>query len=328
MKKIYAVLSLMLLVSCSEDDKAIDFVNENIERGAVLRTIAIENSTFDVNTIASTFLLTLEEQDIEEGGLLESVTVAVRFIDNTPENGLLTTENASLDTVLAEEWNFAGILPRNTLSYSYEELLNATGLSISDVLGKDQFVLDLSLNLKDGRTFNESNASSIILGFDTFFSSPFTYTITLVNPVPNDLFTGLYTPESILEGPIGATFVDELRRTLGEEDLIEITAGTDLNVREFRAFHRLHHIGLEQPRRWTFTVTDNTVIMGKHQLSSPEGFCIVNAAPILLGPDQENGPANTDDDSVFELWFVEGYLGFDGECGFTTAPSRYRFSKQ
>ena len=29
----------------------------------------------------------------------------------------------------------------------------------------------------------------------------------------------------------------------------------------------------------------------------------------------------------FELWFVEGYLGFDGNCGFGTAPSRIRLSK-
>ncbi len=327
MRHFYLFICLILLFSC-DDDTTITQVTEEVGRGAVLRTIDTQNTALNINDLASTFSLTLEEMDIEEGGLLDFIGVNVRFLDNTPENGLSSTNSVLLESVPRSEFDFSGILPRNTFDYSLEEMLQATGISINDVQVKDQFILDLDLNLTDGRIFNEDNASSIILAFDTFFSSPFSYTVTLVDPIPADAFTGFYTIESILDGPNGPTFVDENRIPLGEGDVIEILASDDTNVREFFVRHNLFHITIELERRWTFTVAGNTTVFGKHQLSSPEGYCSFNAAPILLGPGAENGEANIIDDSVFELWFVEGYLGFDGNCGFETAASRYRFSKQ
>lgn len=192
----------------------------------------------------------------------------------------------------------------------------------------DQFSVHLNLKLTDGRVFNASNASSIILAFNTFFSSPFCYTINIIEPIPEDLFTGMYLMESILDGPNGQTFVDVNGQPFSNGSLVEVVKGHSTNTREFMAWHNLHHVSIEAPRRWEFTVVDHQIVMGKNQLSSPEGYCIFNAAPTLLGPDTVNGPANPTDDTVFELWFVEGYLGFDGECGYVTAPSRYRFSKQ
>lgn len=330
MNKIYFAISLLIIsaISCTKDNNAITIVTEEIERGAVLRTLDVTNSTFNINDLSSTFSVTLQEQDIEEGAIFDFVDVTVRFLDNTPENGVHTTNAITLESVPSADFDFSGELPVITASFSFEELLTATGIAQTDVAVKDQFILDLSLHLTDGRIFNESNASSIILAFDTFFSSPFTYTITVVEPIQADAFTGLYAIESILDGPNGPTFVDENRIPLQEGDLIEIVAREDVNVRSFKAHHNLFHVGLEAPRDWVFTIAGNTSVMTKHQLSSPEGYCIFNAAPILLGPGQENGPANAIDDSVFELWFVEGYLGFDGSCDFETAPSRYRFAKQ
>lgn len=329
MKKfIFKIVLFLTAFSCSDSDNLIEGVIENVERGAVLRTIELENTTFDVNTLNNVFSVTLEEQDIEEGILMESVDVTVRFQDNTAETQDVSTSLILLETIPAVEWDFSGLLPRTTLSYSLEELLAATELTQDQVASKDQFILDLSINLRDGRSFDANNASSSIIAFDNFFSSPFSYTITLVEPIADNLFTGMYTIESILDGPNGETFVDEFRLPLPEGTLFEITRGRSLNIREFRAFHNLHHAGLEVPRRWEFVVTDDITIMGKNQLSSPEGRCELNGGPTLLGPDDIDGPANSIDDSVFELWFVEGYLGFDGGCGYNTAPSRYRFSKQ
>lgn len=323
------LLFLLILFACEDGDKAIETITEEVERGAVLRTISIENTTLDINRLDQSFSVLLEEQDLEEGDLLENVSVFVRFEDNTLANGDSSTQTFLLENLESDAWDRSGILPRNTLTYNLQELLNTTGLTINDISVKDQFILNLSLQLNDSREFDETNASSIILAFDTFFSSPFTYTITLVEPIAEDQFTGIYTIESILDGPNGPTFVDEFLQPLENGSLIEITASANSdNVREFRAYHNLHHVGLEQPRRWQFTVADDVIFMGKHQLSSPEGWCIRNAAPLLLGPDEENGIASTQDDTVFELWFVEGYLGFDGSCNFGTEPSRYRFSKQ
>ncbi len=319
------------LLSCSEEEKAIETVTEEVERGAVVRTLTINNTDFDILDLQSTFHIDIEEMDIEDGGLLEEVEVSVQFKDNTPSNGTNSVSNTLLETIPASEWVSGPApeeLPRTSLIYTYEELLAITGLTAGEVAVKDQFLVNLNLKLTDGRVFNASNASSIIIAFNTFFSSPFCYTINMVAPIPEDLFTGMYVMESILDGPNGQTFVDINGQPFPNGTVVEITKGHSSNTREFLARHNLHHVSIELPRRWEFTVVDDQIVMGKNQLSSPEGWCTRNSAPTLLGPDTVNGAGNLNDDSVFELWFVEGYLGFDGNCNYGTAPSRYRFSKQ
>ncbi|WP_299681471.1 hypothetical protein [uncultured Dokdonia sp.] len=327
--KYFSLLILGALFSCNSDEKSIEVVLEEVERGAVVRTLAVNNLDFDINNLQSTFSIDVEEMDVEEGGLLNEVEVLVQFKDNTPSNGNNSVAATLIETIPASEWvTGSNNLPTTSLLYTFEELLAITGLTAADVAVKDQFLISLNLNLIDGRVFNASNASSIIIAFDTFFSSPFCYTINIVSPIAEDLFTGNYLMESIVDGPNGQTFVDELRQPFPDGTIIEVVKGHSSNTREFRAFHNLHHVGLEQPRRWEFTVVSDIIVMGKNQLSSPEGYCRFNAAPTLLGPDTVPGLADPNDDTVFELWFVEGYLGFDGECGYQTAPSRYRFSKQ
>ena len=140
-------------------------------------------------------------------------------------------------------------------------------------------------------------------------------------PIPETAFTGVYRIESIEDGPNGPTYVDA--------EFVEVTKGRSTSTRQFYAHHNLYHRGLEAPRRWEFNVVGDITVYGKNQLSSPEGWCNPSStAPLLLGPGDMNGTLDPLDDSVFELAFVEGYLGFDGNCDFGTAPSRYRFSKQ
>lgn len=330
MKYNYVFLLLVgVLCSCSTDEKAIEVVTEEVERGAVIRTTAINNVDFDINDLQSTFHIEVEEMDIEDGGLLEEVEVSISFKDNTPSNGTNSVSATLFETIPASEWvTGANGLPITSLVYTYQELITITGLTASQVAVKDQFLVHLNLKLTDNRVFNASNASSIILAFNTFFSSPFCYTINVIEPIAEDLFVGTYRMESIVDGPNGQTFVDINGQPFSNGSLVEVVKGHSTNTREFMARHNLHHVSIEAPRPWEFTVVDNQIVMGKNQLSSPEGYCIFNAAPTLLGPDSTNGAANPIDDTVFELWFVEGYLGFDGECGYVTAPSRYRFSKQ
>ncbi|MEP0263466.1 hypothetical protein [Dokdonia sp.] len=329
--KYFLYLFFVGLFSCSNDEKAIEVVTEEVERGAVIRTVAIHNADFDISNTQSTFSIEVEEMDIEDGGLLETLDVLVQFRDNTPTNGNNSTSNTLVQTIPADEWVTGPTLeglPRTSLEYTFEELLTITGLTAAEISVKDQFLISLDLKLTDGRVFNATNASSIILAFNTFFSSPFCYTINIIEPIPEDLFTGMYLMESILDSPFGQTFVDINGQPFPNGSIVEVIKGHSENTREFRARHALHHVSIELPRRWEFTVVDDQIVMGKNQLSSPEGYCIQNSAPALLGPDTVNGMANSNDDTVFELWFVEGYLGFDGNCGFGTAPSRYRFSKQ
>ena len=72
---ILLVLAGSLIVSCSEDDKLTTIIQDDVERGAVLRTISNSPNSFTFDDPDSEWTITLEEQDIEDGALLSSVDV-------------------------------------------------------------------------------------------------------------------------------------------------------------------------------------------------------------------------------------------------------------
>jgi len=125
--------------------------------------------------------------------------------------------------------------------------------------------------LTDGRSFTTGQSSSKILAADDFWSSPFCYTINIIEPIEEDLFTGIYQLESILDGPLGATFGDE-------PQLVEVYKGHSTNVREMRLRHRLS-IEQELPRIFRFTIACDEAVFSKDLLSSKIGFCGID--PLL-----------------------------------------------
>ena len=87
MRKYLIICFALVMFCCSDDEKAIDVVFEGIERGAILRNINRNSKDFIHNDFESNFSITIEEQDLEEGDLLDFVRLFVAFEDNTPENG-------------------------------------------------------------------------------------------------------------------------------------------------------------------------------------------------------------------------------------------------
>lgn len=318
---IITIIALWCFVSCEYDGKATEIVENGRVIGAYIRTTDVQNVVFPVNDTQSVFDVGLEIKDELNGRLFETIEVFLQFKDNTPENGQSTTIEELYKTLVPSSFKIGPFdLPQTRLSFSYQDALDFFDLPHNSVHCKDQFLVRLQINLPNGLSFTIGDSSSTIIAFDDFWSSPFGYTINIVEPVDDALFTGTYTLESILDGPLGPTF------EFAGQDKVTIYKGHSTNVREMKLFHRLGdaHLG---NRTYRFTIACDEIIMGKNLLSSKVGFC--NQLPaILLGPGDENAPVNDQDDSVFELWFVEGYLGFDGNCGFGTAPSRYRFSKQ
>ena len=83
LNKILVLLFVFLLIqSCETDLKTIDEVYNNIERGAVLRTVEIINPTFDFNNTSSEWIITIEAQDIEDGKLLSEIRVYSAFVND------------------------------------------------------------------------------------------------------------------------------------------------------------------------------------------------------------------------------------------------------
>lgn len=320
-KRILLLLTLCTVVACNTDEKAIETVMEELEYGAVIRTIEFNNSEFVVDDLSSVFSVVIEEQDEEDGALLETVEIYVRFQDNTPGGDNFSTQETRLGSLIPEDFTLGpNGFPRMTLELGYQELLTTTGVAHSVVECKDQFLVRLEVRLTNGLVLTVGNASSIILAFDTFFSSPYCYTINVVEPIDPDSFTGTYFYSSVEDGPLGPTF--------GPPQVVQISRGHSNTVRTIPMKHILSHPSNELPRDYEFSIVCDEAVFQKNQLSSVIGECGFSGGPILLGPGPENAPINPDDDSGFELWFVEGYLGFDGGCGFGTAPSRIRFTKQ
>jgi len=307
--------TLVFIISCSNDDKVALTNADDREIGAYVRTTETVNSDFSIHDSAAIFRVELEVHDEQNGALLDAIDVYLTY----KKTGASPSDEVLLKTLPSDVFVIGQFgKPVSSLTVSFEEALNAFNLTMADMSCKDQFEVRINQKLTDGRSFTTGQSSSKILAADDFWSSPFCYTINVIDPIPEDQFTGMYQLESVLDGPLGATF--------GETQLVEIYKGHSTNVREMRLRHRLS-IEQEQPRIFRFTIVCDEAVFSKDLLSSKIGFCGIDPA-ILLGPDTENATIDPNDDTVFELWFVEGYLGFDGNCGLGTAPSRIKLSKQ
>jgi hypothetical protein len=183
MKKIIYLLSFVtVFLSCTESDKTIDFVYDNIQKGAVIRTISSSGEYNFYDPANSIFSATIEEHDAENGGLMQNIEVYVSL------NG---GSEALLRTLQPGEFTTGPTgLPRTDLSVSLAESANALGLSSSDYTGGDAINIRLQLNLTDGRSFSSGDVTGSMTG--SYFASPFAYNM-VIKCIPLSAVPGIYT---------------------------------------------------------------------------------------------------------------------------------------
>ena len=123
MKNLYKYFFIGILAltlgSCDDDEENITVVvQDTVETGAVLRTIAITSNEFPLE-VPSNFIIEIEEQDEFEGDLLQSVDIFATFSDNSEGDGDTTGANFnefSLGTIDASEFTDGPFgLPRNII---------------------------------------------------------------------------------------------------------------------------------------------------------------------------------------------------------------------
>lgn len=191
------VVLATLFAGCSSDDKLVDNVEAEVQRGAILRTISNNPNVFLFNDPESPWTAILEYQDVEDGALLQSVDVSVGLVDMTADNGTTSVPAAALTSLPASAFSLGEFgLPRTTLSVTYNEALTALGLSLDPavVAPGDQIRLDFTLNLTDGRTITATDLSGTVSG-GSFFSSPLTYRANIVCPPRSSDEPGTWTIE-------------------------------------------------------------------------------------------------------------------------------------
>ncbi|GMN07587.1 hypothetical protein MTsPCn5_29760 [Croceitalea sp. MTPC5] len=202
------LLTAMLFTGCDDGDQIVDQITENVQRGAVLRTVDLVSNELPIGEADGNFSVDLEVQDIENGTLVQDVEVYIGFRDNTDEFGPGTdVDEALVETISSSTFTIGEFgLPRFSYTVTLPELLSIVGRNESDITGGDQFTVRFELVLVDGRRFSFADNSGTLTG--SFFSSPFLYTPTVVCPIPEGAFTGTYTSVQNTPGIFGATVRD------------------------------------------------------------------------------------------------------------------------
>lgn len=305
MKNIVTLLSIILftLLSCSSDDKPID-IFLNAPKGALLINTEIGSDNFIMNDLQSEFSVEVRANDQKQGEFFDFVRVYIDFKSNTT-NGLNNRDEVILRDIPRSEFYLGEFgRPRTLLNYSFQEVLDAFGLTIDDVAPGDQFFLRPDMHLKDGRTIGYVNRSPSIIA-DFCENSPFYYQINIVDPIQNALFTGTYIYEIIASSNI---------------DLVPESGVTTIINGEFPNQRRSNFLD--------FTVAGNFILPDIYQERG--GLCRFGAEIIFWGPQNDSfGTLNLQDDSVFEADFVIGYDGWvGGDLSSDPITVKYRFSKQ
>ena len=197
MKNIFKILICSLLMvsfSCQDSENTIDTVLD-YETGAILRTISVDSQLLNASDPNSLFSVTIEEQDEQDGGLLQEVRVLVELRDLTTEFTTPATGEVLVQTIPASEFSPGPVgLPRTQVNMAFGDAAAALGLPLDPETGYnpgDIFVVKLELVLTDGRVFGASSAAGIITG--GFFSSPFQYNALLTcSPMSGDYTINMF----------------------------------------------------------------------------------------------------------------------------------------
>ncbi len=193
MKKFKIIITLLMsfaILSCSQDEQAIDEVFDNLTFGAVLRTTNQNTTSLNLLDPSSVFSATLEEIDNEDGDLLQEVNVFVSLTDVSTDNGFTPPSEGLIRNIPRSEFGVSRFgFPEVDFSFTFAQALTTMGLVQDDVFGGDFIVFRLELVLTDGRTFTSNQASGTVS--QSFLASPFQYPLILICEVETP-FSGDY----------------------------------------------------------------------------------------------------------------------------------------
>ena len=180
MKKLKSLISFVIVFyTCESPDNTVNFVLENFEKGAVIRTIGTNGDYNFYDQSNSIFELEFEEHDAENGDLMENVEVYIS-VDGSAE--------ILYKTIQPTEFSIGPTgLPRTILRIPLTDVENQIGF-----IGGSTVKIRLKLNLSNGKSYSEDEVTGSMTG--SYFSSPFVYNkIVLCNVVDGSAIPGVYT---------------------------------------------------------------------------------------------------------------------------------------
>ena len=183
--KLILLSGLALFIRCEDPDNAIYTVLEDYTNGAVLRTKSDPRNSFQFNRSEpdQAFFVKIEQQDEENGGLLERVDVYVKLNGSSFAEAKATSFDRSAFTQNDNGLNEVEI------SLTLTQAIGAIGAGPSDYDGGDSITVRLELVLTDGRTFSSDDATGSLQG--SYFSSPYAYN-AVIKCIPSNPVAGTY----------------------------------------------------------------------------------------------------------------------------------------
>lgn len=189
----FGIFTLAFIIQCSEPENPIYTVLNDFTKGAVIRTIEIKSAEFNSFNDTTFFEVMIEEQDEENGDLLQEVRVYISFDDNTSSNGTTSKPETLYSTIPAG--NFVegeSGLPRTSFKISLAQALEGLSLSLDEFTGGDAIDIRFELQLTDGRIFTNTDSTGSLQ--QSFFSSPYLYK-SVIKCIPLSAIPGIYTFE-------------------------------------------------------------------------------------------------------------------------------------
>ena len=222
--KLLLLSGLALFIRCEDPDNAIYTVLEDYTNGAVLRTKAdpLNNFQFNSSEKDQEFYVRIEQQDEENGDLLDYVAVYLKLSSTVPGVSIPETEAMRLEASDFSK-NDNG-LNEGVVRLDLNRALQALGASDTQYNGGDAITVRLELVLTDGRTFSSDDATGSLQG--SYFSSPYAYN-AIIKCIPASPKAGTYVvdmQDSYGDGWNGGAIIVTIDGTT--LDPITITSGS------------------------------------------------------------------------------------------------------
>jgi len=340
------LLALLVSIGVACDDNPDEFPVDTDElldsdnTGAFARVVETEGSVWDLFAIQNgeeqQFTVTLEVDDAENGGQLESMEFTVGFADNEGQNIGDLAQGEVFRSFEASEFevNSESGLPRITTTFTSSELISQLGIDPDDLGINAAFALRWTLNTTTGKSFNSENTGLNITG-GAFFSSPFAQNITLSLEIPDNLFVGdyAYTQDNQGTGAVIGGFGDGW--LFGDDGVGVVTLSIDpdnpLNGRTFTPDGGyLDAIGFDTPitpPRFAFTI-DPISSSNITTLTNTLGTGVQCSSGISIGAPEDTslqGTWSASDDTQFTLTLVDDITN---DCGGGSEALNFTFVKQ
>lgn len=187
--KLLLLSGLALFIRCEDPDNAIYTVLEDYTNGAVLRTKAdpLNNFQFNSSEKDQEFYVRIEQQDEENGDLLDYVAVYLKLSSSVEGVSIPETEAMRLDASNFTK-NDNG-LNEGVVRLDLNRALQELGANDTQYNGGDAITVRLELVLTDGRTFSSDDATGSLQG--SYFSSPYAYN-AIIKCIPASPKAGTY----------------------------------------------------------------------------------------------------------------------------------------